>query len=202
LEWITQLNWVDFLVFFIFLSSLYVGSQRGLFGELFYLVGLYFIVIISVSLSYPLAHFLNTYAKIPISASYLTGCLLIVLVLYFSFMRLYTVLLKVVKIDILQGINSTGGIIVGFFRAFIICILVVYMILLVPFSYVSDSVNERSASGRFFVTAGISLYKKSMALFSEKQSGKFEQLLEAVRPVKFEKIRIKRKERIERFLEE
>ena len=198
---ITQLNWVDLLFLLIFLLSGYIGWQRGLFGEFFYLFGLYIVIISSIKFSCPTSVFLNKYLSIPLNFTYIVAFLMIGLVLYLIFVRLYSLLLKLAKIEVFSGTNKVGGLIIGLIRGFAFSILISYMLVVIPFSYIAESVKTNSYSGNFFLTSGEFLYSSTIKLMGLSEDTNINQLLHDIKPVQFKVLKMKRKDGLEEFLE-
>ena len=202
MESIAYFNWVDLTFLIIFILSTYIGAQRGLFGELFYFLGLYAIIILSIRFSYSTAQIVNRYLFIPLNVCYVISFLVIVLFFYLLFKTIYAALLKIAKIEVFHTVNKIGGLLVGLMRGFILSILVSFILALIPFSYTSESVRVYSLSGNFFLRAGGILYKKTVGILTRTEDNRVEQLLSSVAPAQFRILKIKRKDRLEEFLDE
>ncbi|MBN1871208.1 MAG: CvpA family protein [Candidatus Omnitrophica bacterium] len=201
MEAIAYFNWVDLLVFIIMILSTYIGSQRGLFGELLYLLGLYIIAILSMRFSSPLSYFLNRYMFLPLNVCYVISFICIIGLLYFVFKRLYAFLLNIAKIEVFHSLNKIGGLLIGMMRGFVVSVLVSFALVLMPIQYISESVKIYSLSGNFLLNSGSTLYSKTVSLLTGKQDASVEHLLSSVEPAQFKILKIKRKNSIEEFLE-
>ena len=201
MEWMTRVSWVDLLVIIIVLRSTYVGSQRGFFGELFHIFGICLVIIFSIHFYTPISNFLNQYLFIPLNIAYIIGFSIITLIVYLVFRAVYNLLWNVVKIEVFPAINKIGGSLLGFCKGFTVCIFLIFIMLLIPIHYVTQSVRAKSIFAPFFIKTGTVLYEKSLGIFSAVKTKELEQLLKGVEPLKFKELQFKRRDALDEILQ-
>ena len=192
MEWVRRVTWADLVAIIIILRSIYVGSQRGFFGELFHIFGVCLIIILSVRFYIPVSGFLNKNFFIPLNIAYIIGFLSISVIGYLGFRPIYNFFQKIIKIEILPAINKIGGPFIGFCKGFTLSVLFFFIMLLIPMQYVTDSIKTRSLFAPFFIKAGSVLYEKSLGILSSVKGKELEQLLAGVEPLKFSPFHIKK----------
>jgi uncharacterized membrane protein required for colicin V production len=201
LEWITRFNWVDVLVIVVLVRGIYVGSQRGFFGEFFYILGISTTIIFGIHFYSIGANFMNKYLFIPLNISNLLGFLFITFCLYLTFKFIYRLLQKIIKIEVFPAINKIGGLLLGFCKGFVISVLLLLIMLLIPIGYITDSVKAKSVFGPFFVDKGISLYKRVVAVISVVEPRDLTQLLEGAKPLNLNIFKFKKRDRLDEILQ-
>ena len=201
MEWMTRINWVDALVIIIVLRSTYVGSQRGFFGELFNIIGICFSIIFGIHFYFRLSNFLNAYLLIPLNIANFISFIIIALIVFIVIKYIYGLLTRIIKIEMFQAISKTGGTLLGFLRGTAICMLLVFVMLLVPISYITESVKSRSLLSPFLAGAGSVMYKKSIGLISAIEDGKLERILSGAEPINFEGLRLKKRDKLDEILQ-
>ena len=203
MEWTQRINWADALAIFIILRSAYLGSQRGFFGELFCILGMFIAVILGLHNYGPLAHFMNSYLFIPSHTGAVISFFLITVLIYVAFVVIYNFLLnrKIVHLEALPSINRIGGSLIGFFKGLAIASVVFLTLLLVPIKYVSDSAKSKSLLGPVFAQTGVTVYNKTLDLFSGIKARDLSGHLLGAEPIRFDRMKIKRKDKLEQILE-
>lgn len=201
MEWMARVNWADVLAIIIVLRSTYVGSQRGFLGELFYILGIWLIIIFSIHFYVPISNFINKYLFISLNISNLISFLIIALALYFGFRFIYGLLQKTIKIEVFPAINKIGGSLLGFCKGFIIATLLFLIMLLIPISYITNSAKTRSLFGPFFIKTGVTLYEKSLSIISAVEGENLNRLLAGAKPLEFRIFQLKRKDKLDEILQ-
>lgn len=201
MEWMARVNWADALVIIIVLRSTYVGSQRGFFGELFYIFGICLAIIFSIHFYALLSNFINKYLFIPLNISDVISFLIITFAICLGFKFIYGLLQKIIKIEVFPAINKVGGPLLGFCKGFIISILLFLIMLLIPIGYITDSAKEKSLFGPFFIETGVTLYKKSLSVISATKGRDLTRFLSGAKPLEFKIFKLRRKDRLDEILE-
>ncbi|MEA3305586.1 MAG: CvpA family protein [Candidatus Omnitrophota bacterium] len=201
MAWFTRINWVDVLFVIIVLKNTYAGSQRGFFSELFHILAACFAVIFSIHFYFSVARFFSIYLFIPLNIGNLISFFILSLLAYLIFIRIYNLLQKVIKIEILPAINNIGGLLFGFCKGFAFSTFIAVLLLLIPLNYITRSVKENSRIAPFFISMGAGLYKKSIGVISEAKTANMEQILSGAEPLRFNMFRIKKRDRFEETLE-
>ena len=201
MEWITRVSWVDLLIVIIVLRGTYVGSQRGFLGELFHIFGICLAIVLGIHFYTPISNFSHTYIFIPLNIAYIISFLLITFVIYVVFKTIYTFLQKLLKIEMLPAINKIGGAFIGFCKSFVLSVFIVLIMLLVPIRYISESVKTESLFAPAFIEAGAALYVRSSSIFSAVKSEDLRRLLNGIEPLKFNGLRLKRKDKLDEILQ-
>jgi len=203
LELMGRINWADALAIIVIIRSCYVGSQRGLLGELFCIFGMFLAVIFSLHYYYSLAQFMINYMYIPGNIANLTSFVLIIGIAYLIFVALYrfVVNMKIIKIDAFPSLNRIGGALIGFFKGVAIASVLFLALLLVPIKYFTDSAKSRSLLGPALAETGVVVYEKSLSIFAYIKARNLSEHLSGAQPIKFDKMKIKRKDKLEQILE-
>lgn len=201
MEWMARVNWADLLVIIIVLRNTYVGSQRGFFGELFYIFGIYLAIIFGIHFYSILSNFINKYLFIALNISDLISFLIITFGIYFGFKVSYSFLQKIIKIELFPAINKIGGPLLGFCKGFVISTALFLIMLLTPISYITNSAKTGSLFGPFFIKAGTTLYEKSLNIISAIRPRDLTQLLAGAEPLKFKKFRLGKEEKLDKILQ-
>jgi len=203
LEWMTRINWADVLAIIILIFSSYIGSQRGFFGEFFYILGACFTIVFALHFYGAVSNFFHSYLFLHLNVSDLIGFLIIIFIFYFLFTRVDKFLYsqKIIKIEIFHLINKISGAVLGFCRGFVVSALIFFIMLLIPLSYIIDSAKTRSLFGPFFIKAGTTLYKKSLSLVSGVEERDLTRLLSGAEPLKFKIFQLKRKDKLDEILQ-
>jgi len=202
LEWMAQISWPDLLAIIILLRSGYVGSQRGFFGELFHIFGMCAALFLAVFFYIPVSGFFNRYLFIPVSISYLLGFISILFFFYIVIKVAYGLMGKILKIEVIPGINKIGGLLLGLSKGIVLATLLFFAMLLTPIEYVFESAKERSLLAPFFVNAGVGLYQGISGVFSRGETGgEIERLISGVNHLHIKKLKLKRKDNLDEFLD-
>jgi uncharacterized membrane protein required for colicin V production len=192
---------VDLLAVIIVVRSTYVGPRRGFFGELFYILGFYLAIIASVHF-YPFgSNFINKYLYIPLNISDLISFLIIISCVYFAVKSSYGLLQKLIRIEIFPAINNIIGLLLGFCKGFIISALLILIMLLVPVSYITDSVKAKSLFSPFLIKTGVALYKQGLSMISNVEPRDLTQFLSGAKPLDFKIFKLKRKDKLDEILQ-
>ena len=202
MEHLARISWVDLIIIIIVLRSTYAGSQRGFFGELFHIAGICLAIVLSMHFYAPLGCFIHTYLYIPINIANVTTFLAITYIIYLIFRIIYGLSSKLIKIEMFPAINKMGGALLGFCRGSVLSIFLVLIMLLTPIHYITESVKTRSLFSPFFIKTGISLYEKSLGLFSWVEARGLEEFLEGAEPIKFHMLQFKKKNKLDKILDE
>ncbi|MBL7070717.1 MAG: CvpA family protein [Candidatus Omnitrophica bacterium] len=203
MEWIGEINWADALAIILILKTVFSGLQRGFFGELIYIGALYFSIIFSLHFYTQLANFLNSYLFVSNYVSGLIAFLLITVVTYVIIISLFNIIqnLKIIKIEAFSGLNRAGGAIFGFIKGIGIASILFLAMLLVPLKYVTESANKNSLLGPFFAQTGVMIYEKTLDVFAGIEARDLSGHLSGTAPIKLEKLRIKRRDKLDDILE-
>ncbi len=203
MEWIRHVNWTDALAIIIILRSSYVGSQRGLFGELFCIFGLLLAIVLSLHYYYSWAQFMFSYLFMPRHIANILSFVLIAVLVYALFVSVYHFVLnrKILTIEELPDIYWVGGVIFGFMKGVVIASILFLALLLVPIKYITDSAKTKSMFGPFLASTGVAVYEKSLSLFANIRARDLSGHLSGAPPLDFDKMKIKRKDKLEQILE-
>lgn len=163
MEIFTKINWVDVLIVIVLLRISYVAFQEGLSHEIFPLIGS--ITTISLALHYyrNIAQYISQNTGwIPLGISALSAFITLIAVVGFIFKLLKVVLDKIIKVSWHPLIERFGGLIAGAIRASIAVSIMLMILVLMPFSYLKWSVEERSLTGRYFLKLGAGIHERTM----------------------------------------
>ena len=201
MEWIARISWADLLIVIIVVRTTYTGSQRGFFGELFHIFGICLAIVLGIHFYTPVSDFINTYLFIPLNIADIIGFLLVAITVYLVFSVIYAFLQKIIKIEVFPAINRIGGSLLGFCKGFVLSIFLVFIMLLTPMRYITESVKAKSLFAPFLVKSGAVLYEKSAGLFSAVKMEELGRLLKGAEPLRFDIFQFKKRDKLDQILQ-
>lgn len=151
----TDFNWVDLIFVILLLGMAYKGLKIGVGGQILSLIGCFILLFVSINyynlISQALFGFiLQKWAK---PLSFFT-----IAVGIFVAIKLLEKWFHLTGDEESSVIEKIGGIVVGAFRAAILCGLVGILFLLLPVEYLHKSVTETSKSSMFFINMDAEIY--------------------------------------------
>jgi uncharacterized membrane protein required for colicin V production len=155
-------NWVDLIVLIIMFRISYVASQDGLSHEIFPLIAVICSVVLSLGYYNNFAVFLSkSLFNFPIELANFLSFTILVIGIGFIFKIIRHILDKVIKVSWHPLVEKFGGLIAGIARASITTSIVVIIIALIPLSYITWSVRDKSLTGMYFLRIGPAIYEKA-----------------------------------------
>jgi uncharacterized membrane protein required for colicin V production len=175
MEIIKKINWIDIFVVILLFRIGYVSINSGLIPEIFKLSGT--ILAIYVSLHYYTA-FVGLLAKAPIVKNILPlkfldflSFVILAILAYFIFALLRKGFSRIFKIEAVPGLKYWGGFVLGIIRAFFLCGLIVFMLVISGTGYLKNSVRN-SYSGKYLIRIAPKTYGSLWyGLFSKFMTG-------------------------------
>lgn len=158
---VSLINWVDILAVIIMLRITYVAFQDGLSHEIFPLIAVICSTVLTLRYYIDFAINLSqNLFNLPIElANFLSFTILFIgISLIFRMIRI--LLDKVIKVTWHPLVEKFGGIAAGIVRASITTSIVLIIIALIPMSYLSWSIKERSMTGMYFLRIAPKIYEK------------------------------------------
>ncbi len=205
MDWASKVNWIDILFLIVILRSIYIGSQRGFFTELFNILGIGIAIVLGIHFYLPAGNFLLKYLFIPLNISNLIAFLAIWFLAYLLFRIVEGLVKKLLKIEILPGINKAidriGGPVIGLCKGIAVSVFVYLVILLIPVGYIVNSAKANSLSGNFFSKAASTLYTQTVNIIPSASPVDVSPLLEGAKPLEFKMIRPKKKDKLDEVLD-
>jgi len=143
-KYLVGLNWVDFLVFGFILRMCFIGIQTGTGIELFKVLSLWFVTIITYHLyTTPLSDFLNTkLPALPLDAGdvFVFCCLVAVVTLLFRMIRESFFLL--IKVEAKSSLDRWAAFGIGCLRGFWAASIVLYIMTISTIQYLEVSAKS------------------------------------------------------------
>ncbi|MFA6350489.1 MAG: CvpA family protein [Candidatus Omnitrophota bacterium] len=139
-----QLNWLDIFVLILMIRVIYIATAKGFIAELFKLIGVLAAIYLSFHYYTFFADFIRS--KLPVEErmplQFLDFlCFSILAVLGYSiFAILRSVLFNLIKMDAVPRLQKWGGFVLGIFRAWLLCGLIIYMLAISSVVYLHKSV--------------------------------------------------------------
>jgi membrane protein required for colicin V production len=168
------------LIVIVLARSSYVGFSKGFGGEGFRCLCYVGAVIGAVYYYEAASQLISDYlpALYPVSTLIgFTGIYFIVLIVT----KLITVLIdKIIKIEAVNAVNKTGGLLFGFGRGVILLSLLLISLIMTPVPYFEKSIKERSYLGRITAGAAPFIYEKAALIFPVLNSGTRNEALKAL----------------------
>jgi uncharacterized membrane protein required for colicin V production len=204
LDWVSKVNWVDVLFLIIILRSIYVGSRKGFFTELFNIMGVGVAIVLSIHFYSSGAGLLLKYLSIPLNISNLAAFIAIAFCVYMLFQIVEAIIKKIVKVEIFPNFNKTidkiGGPIIGFCKGIAISIFIFLVLLLIPIGYVVNSTKVNSLSGKLFSRASAALYVKTISVIPYTSPVDINPLLKGAKPMEFKMFQPKKQDKLDEVL--
>ncbi len=204
MDWASKVNWIDVLFLIIILRSIYTGSQKGFFTEFFNVLGVGIAIVLGIHFYSPAGNILLKYLFIPLNISNLIAFLTIWFLAYFLFHIIEGLVKKLLKIEILPGINKAidriGGPVIGLCKGIALSVFIYIVFLLIPVGYIVNSAKVDSLSGNFFSKTVSVLYAKTVNMIPSASPVDISLLLEGAKPLEFKMIRPKKKDKLDEVL--
>ncbi len=146
-ELINKINWLDVLVFLLFIRTLAIGIKRGLIVEFFKLLGVLTAIVISLHYFSRLGAFLNSKSPLPLEFADFISLLFIsfLTILLFKFIRDGITVL--VKTEVNPAADKWLGFILSILRSFALSSLVLIIIFSTNVAYLKASVKGSFSQG-------------------------------------------------------
>ena len=161
MELITKINWVDVLVVILMLRISYVAFRDGLSHEIFSFLGSILIVIVVMRYYTVFGGFISLNAmNMPVELSNFLSFLILVVASGLLVRLLRIILNKVVKIQWHPMLEKFGGLAIGMMKAYIVTGMVLMTLNLMPLSYLSWSIQDKSLTGKYFLVAPLEIYDR------------------------------------------
>ncbi len=162
MEILSKANWVDILVLIIMFRISYVAFYDGLSHEIFPLIAIICSAVLSLRYYTDLAVYLSeNLLHLPIGLAEFLSFTVLIVGIGFIFKLIRAMLDKIIKVTWHPMVEKFGGLVVGIARASITTSIVLIMIALVPLSYLTWSVKERSLTGMYFLKIAPAIYEKA-----------------------------------------
>ena len=187
MELITKINWVDVLVVILMLRISYVAFRDGLSHEIFSFLGSILIVVLVMRYYILFGSFISLNAmNMPIEISNFLSFLILVVSSGFIVRLLRVILDKVVNIKWHPMIERFGGLAIGMMKAYIVTGMVLMTISLMPLSYLSWSIKDKSLTGKYFLVAPMEIYNSLESFLPEIKVDKVNKPGASKKPAKVE----------------
>ncbi len=150
-----DINWLDIIFFAILAGMIYKGSHAGVGSQLLSLM--WWFVLIFFSLNYYTSLSEGMFGFIRQSWGRAISFILIVTVMS-GLVKFLEMIFNVSVTDNLAPLERIGGAIVSSIRTFLLFGIIGTIFLLIPISFLQDSVRSNSKTGMLFVNADIKVY--------------------------------------------
>ncbi len=152
------MNWFDLIALIVLIRSSYIGFRRGLSMELFRFLGLIVSGFASFYYYERLGDILTLNTSIPQPISNAV-CFIVILLLGIALFKvLGSFTRKVMQLSFTANFDSIGGAVCGLLKGAIIASFIVVLLQQIPSEYISESIELKSFSGRYFVKFSSNLY--------------------------------------------
>lgn len=161
MEVITKINWVDILAVILMLRISYVAFRDGLSHEIFPLIGSILIMALAIRYYTVLGSSVSrNMMNMPVELANFLSFLMLVIALGFLVKLLRIALDKIVKVQWHPIMEKFGGLAIGIVKAYIITGIVLMTLSLMPLSYLSRSIKDKSLTGKYILMAGPRIYDR------------------------------------------
>lgn len=157
---LTSLNWLDVLTIFVIIAILYRGAVQGFVVELFKICGAFLATVIALHYYGRAAEALYQTSALPIKWGETISFILIVILVILVFKLVREGWLLILKVEAKGAFSQWGGGFVAFFRSFLMCGLLFFMIAL-PDIKTINAFSKSSLTGHYFRDLSPTVYKAS-----------------------------------------
>jgi len=160
LELSSRFNWIDILIFIVFLRLIFISLKQGLAIEFFKLLGVFSGLYLALHYYFSLALYLNGRSGNKNSPGLFlefSSYLALIALGYLVFWLLRVLIFRFITAEINPFLSRWGGGILGFLRALLLSGLILFAILIPKSTYFRESVRY-SLSGRYFVQVAPATY--------------------------------------------
>lgn len=157
-----QINWVDIFILILLLRISYTALRNGIFVELFKFLGVLAGIYLSLHYYTSLANFLDRFIKTKTFAIEIfdfASLVILIAVGYLIFISIRESLLRLIKVEVVSGLNKWVAGVLGVIRGILVASLIVYVFSLPVISYFKESV-KKSYSGEKLITLSPTVYTR------------------------------------------
>ena len=160
MDMFSRVNWVDVLIAIIMFRMSYVALQDGLSHEIFPLVASICTAVLSLQFYRVLAiYFSGNVFGMSVGTANLISFVLLFVLFSFVFRLIKAVLDKIIKVTWHPVLEKLGGLMAGMVRASIVSSIILIILTLMPFSYFTLSIKEKSLTGMYFLKIAPKIYE-------------------------------------------
>lgn len=142
-----EANWVDLIVIIFLIRGCYIGFEAGFSVELFKSLGTVAATVITLLYYAWLGEWLASNSFLSHQAANSISCLMLFFSLLFVFKVVRNLLFKILHLELFGALERWGGFFLGLVRSAIFASLFVFVLALMPFEYIKESVEKNSFSG-------------------------------------------------------
>lgn len=160
LELSSRFNWIDILIFIVFLRLIFVSQKQGLAMEFFKLLGVFSGLYLALHYYFSLAVYLNGRSGNKNSPGQFLEFSSYIILLAFGYLVFWLLRVSVFRFmtaEINPILNKWGGFFLGFLRALLLSGLILFAILIPKSTYFRESVRY-SLSGTYFAQVAPATY--------------------------------------------
>ena len=157
-----QINWVDIFVVILLLRISYTALKNGIFVEIFKFLGVITAIYLSLHYYTNLSNFLDRFVKTKTFAIEIIdfiSLVILIMVGYLIFIAIRESIIRLVKIEVISGLNKWVAGIMGVIRSVLVASLIVYVFSLPVISYFKESV-KKSYSGQRLIALSPTVYTR------------------------------------------
>lgn len=173
-------NWIDILCLTFLSIGSYVGYRKELTFQIFHLTGVVVSLFFALHNYQSLSGFLAKYCFLPSAVARIISFLVLIVTVIVVFRIGAVFIQKIIKIKVIEKLDKIGGVILGLVRYLIIVSLILICLLLIPWSYLRVSINERSVLGRHVVKVAPAVYSGLVRIFPAYRHVGIGQVLEQI----------------------
>lgn len=155
-----RINWVDIFIVIVMLRASYLAFQHGLSHEIFPLFGACLMVSVALRYYTTLSGLFARYVlNLPPSILDLAGFIAILVGAGFFCKVVGGLLENIIKVTWHPFVERFGGLLIGVIKASVVTSMCIIVLMLVPLSYLQQSVRDRSLMGARFMRIGPNIYE-------------------------------------------
>ncbi len=160
LEFSRRINWIDILVFIVFLRLIFISLKQGLAMEFFKLLGVFSGLYLALHYYFSLAVYFNGRSgnkNSPGQFLEFSSYIILLAFGYLIFWLLRVLVFRFMTAQINPILSKWGGFFLGFLRAVLLSGLILFAILIPKSTYFRESVRY-SLSGKYFAQVAPATY--------------------------------------------
>ena len=142
-----EANWVDVIVLIFLVRGAYIGLNQGFSVELFKTLGAIATAVLTLLCYGRVGEWLSSHSVLSLQIANFFSFSVLIFVLLFVFTIVRTLLFKVLHLQLFYGLERSGGFILGLIRSTVFVSLFLFVLTLLPFQYLKESVEVKSFFG-------------------------------------------------------
>lgn len=154
-----SINWIDIIIFFVLIMSVYWGWKGGITGEMFCFLGIVLALFFAFRLTHPLADWFDEFLAVPLSVLRIACFVGISALVYFGVQMVKMSIQKMGEtLPVYDSIERFGGAGIGFVKGSLLVFLVLLVLMSMPMEPVHQQIKQRTVLARQMILVMPGIY--------------------------------------------